>query len=305
LNQDYFTTENPFIKELEDHIGKRDAAVIRDFYGKPSFRGADTSLPHGTQLEHERIFKMEVDQLLQNNSSGHGDAGGAAQPAAETVEEKSSVLALRGATVVLPEDNDAGLDTESNRHPGEKTVDDSIPSVRSEEMDQENHRGPGGEALGLQRLTELFSPDGEDRLLVGEFASIVARIGREGREKVAWADHCACLPRYMATREEVEASVQKVEAFLRSLLRGSAAETISNGNGGGGWNGRPGVITVARSEEDGYVPAEMVTFVEHEVLSMLNRLYADGGNQRAGGEVESCGLEVCYEDGLEPTAVVD
>ncbi|CAN0551909.1 unnamed protein product, partial [Ectocarpus sp. 8 AP-2014] len=67
---------------------------------------------------------------------------------------------------------------------------------------------------------------------------------------------CACLPRHLATREEVKGSVRSVEVFLRA-----------------NWSGRPGVITVARSEEDGYVPASMVAFVEQEVLAMLFRLY--------------------------------
>lgn len=238
--------------------------------------------------------------MLQIGSSGHEDADGAAHPAAETADEKGCMIAARGARGVLLESNGDGLDAESNRHPGEKTVDESISLIRPEKMDHEDHQKPEKGTLGLQRLAELFSPDGDDRLLVGEFASIVGRIGRDGREKVAWTDHCACLPRYMATREEIEASVRKVEVFLRSLLLGSAAGATSNRGDGVGWNGRPGVITVARSEEDGYVPAEMVAFVEREVLSMLNRLYADGGNQGARGEMGSFGLEVCYDDGLEP-----
>lgn len=268
------------------------------------FRGAATSLPHGTQLEHERIFKTEVDRLLQAGSSEHEGAGRAAQPGAELADENESLNTSRGSTRALPESNNSsdGPDAESKRDPGENVVGDSIALIRSEEVDHEDHRVAGGEALGLQRLAELFCPDGDDRLLVGEFASIVGRIGREGREKVAWTDHCACLPRYLANREEIGASVRKVEAFLRSLLLGGAAVTSSN-IGGAGWRGQPGVITVARSEEDGYVPAEMLAFVEGEVLAMLNRLYGAGGYPRAGGKVGSCGLEVCYEDGLEPTAM--
>lgn len=268
--------------ELEEYIGKRDAAVVRDFYEKPTFRGAATPLPHATQLEHERTFKTEVDRLLRLTSPE--DVGEAAQDAEKSEQGKGSAIASHG-------EGPGAEDTQCVR----------VAPVRPEEVD---HEDSSGEGTPLQRLTELFDPDGEDRLLVGKFASIVGRIGREGREKVAWTDHCACLPRYSATRKEVEASVRVVEVFLRSLLVNGAAAITGAGDGAGGssssvWKGRPGVITVARSEEDGYVPAEMVAFVEREVLAMLNRLY--GGNQAVEGAVlGSDDLEVCYEEGLEP-----
>ena len=61
------------------------------------------------------------------------------------------------------------------------------------------------------------------------------------------------------------------------------------------------MITVARSEGDGYVPAEMVAFVERQVLAMLFRLY--GGDQAVEGVASGGGdLEVCYEEGLEPAS---
>ncbi|CAB1112806.1 unnamed protein product [Ectocarpus sp. CCAP 1310/34] len=300
--QDYFTTENPFILELEDHIGKRDAAVVRDFFEKPRFRGAATPLPHETQLEHERIFKTEVDRLL--GAAREDSANGAEQPSADTKGEAERAIAAGcPASKDLVEGSPGAA--RSRRFPGEVVVDGSTPVSEEVDTREEADGGGGGsgaseEIRGLRRLTELFDPDGEDRLLAGKFASVVGRIGREGRQKVAWADHCACLPRHLATREEVKSSVQSVEAFLRSLLEGGTAATnSSSSSSSANWSRRPGVITVARSEEDGYVPANMVAFVEQEVLAMLFRLYGGDGAEGVAG----CGggLEVCYEDGLEAT----
>lgn len=286
--------------ELEDYIGKEDAAVVRDFYEKPTFRGAGTSLPHATQLEHERIFKTEVDRLLRLTSPEREETSkGSDKPG----EGLGSVATSTGLTAGLEENGGGGLGAEDRQRQGGGIADGSIASIRSEEVDGEDSSSNGEGALRLQRLADLFDPDGEDRLLAGKFSSIVGRIGQEGREKVAWTDHCACLPRYLATRREVEASVRAVESFLRSLLVDAAAGTtggsggISSSSSSSVWKGRPGVITVARSEDDGYVPAEMVAFVEREVLAMLNRLY--GGNQAVEGVVlGSDGLEVCYDEGL-------
>lgn len=298
--QDYFTTENPFILELEDHIGKRDAAVVRDFYERPRFRGAATPLPHETQLEHERIFKTEVDRLL--GAAGEESANGAKRPAADAKGEAERAIAAGGpASKDLAEGSPGAA--RSRRFRGEGVVDGSTAVSEEADTREEADGGVGGSGAseevrgGLRRLTELFDPDGEDRLLAGKFAYVVGRIGREGRQKVAWADHCACLPRHLATREEVKGSVRSVEAFLRSLLAGGTASTSSSSSSAN-WSGRPGVITVARSEEDGYVPASMVAFVEQEVLAMLFRLYGGDGAEGVAG----CGggLEVCYEDGLEP-----
>lgn len=298
--QDYFTTENPFILELEDHIGKRDAAVVRDFYERPRFRGAATPLPHETQLEHERIFKTEVDRIL--GIAGEESANGAERPAANTKREAERAIAAGGpASKGLAGGPPGAL---SRRFPQEGVVGGSTTVSEEadtrEEVDGGDGIGASEEVCGLRRLTELFDPDGEDRLLAGKFASIIGRIGREGRQKVAWADHCACLPRHLATREEVKGSVRSVEAFLRSLLEGGTTATSSSSSSrSANCSGRPGVITVARSEEDGYVPASMVAFVEQEVLAMLFRLYGGDGT---GGVVGGCGggLEVCYDDGLEP-----
>lgn len=305
--QDYFTTENPFMAELEDSIGKDDAAVVRDFYEKPKFRGAATPLPHATQLEHERIFKTEVDRLLRQSvpSPENEDAGDAPQDAGKPEGEESAIFS-NGSTAVARNNGDDGLGDEDRRCSEGGIADGRMDHVRSEEeVDHEDSSEK--RALGLQRLAELFDSDGEDRLLVGKFASIVGRIGPEGREKVAWTDHCACLPRYLATRKEIEASVRAVEAFLSSLLVGEAATTAGGGGGSGSsggsssssvWRGPPGVITVARSEDDGYVPTEKVAFVEREVLAMLKRLY--GRNQAVEGVgLGDHGLEVCYEEGLE------
>ncbi|CAM9799038.1 unnamed protein product [Ectocarpus sp. 4 AP-2014] len=297
---DYFTTENPFILELEDHIGKRDAAVVRDFYERPRFRGAATPLPHETQLEHERVFKTEVDRLL--GAAGEESANWAERSAADTKGEAERAIATGGpASKDLAEGSPGAA--RSRRFPGEVVVGGSTPVPGEADTREEADGGEGGssaseEVHGLRRLTELFDPDGEDRLLAGKFASVVGRIGREGRQKVAWADHCACLPRHLATREEVKSSVRSVEAFLRSLLEGGTAATSSGSSSSANWSGRPGVITVARSEEDGYVPASMVAFVEQEVLAMLFRLYGGDGAEGVAG----CGggMEVCYEDGLEP-----
>lgn len=282
--------------ELENYIGKEDAAVVRDFYEKPTFRGAGTPLPHATQLEHERIFKTEVDRLLRSTSP---EKEKASKGTSDPVEGEESTVTSSGLAAVVEEKTDDGPGAEHRQCPGEVIDDGAIVSIPSEEVDEEDRTSSGEGMLGLQGLAELFDSDGEDRLLAGKFASIVGRIGREGREKVAWTDHCACLPRYLATHNEVKASVRAVETLLRSLLVDGAAATTSGDSSGTAWKGPPGVITVARSEDDGYVPTEMVAFVEREVLAMLNRLY--GGNQALGGVVlGGDDLEVCYEEGLEP-----
>lgn len=332
--------------ELEGHIGKEDAALVRDFYEKPRFRGAATSLPHSTQLDHERIFRTEVNRLLRTTSTTagkedvavggtEGDVGGAENPdAAPAADVRSgSAVAMGDSTAAAVSlGSDGGPRAESStRCPRENAANGMVASIGSEEEeagkeeDEADHREDtssssrtaDGVFCVLDRLEELFEPDGEDRRLPRRFASIVDRIGREGRETVAWTDHCACLPRYLATHQEVEASVRTVEAFLRSLLlKGATAatdgstSTSSNSSNNScsivGWNGRPGVITVARSEEDGYVPTEMVAFIEREVLAMLFRLYGDedgDNNPQEGGVVGGGSLEVCYEEGLEPIPV--
>eukprot|EP00752_Nemacystus_decipiens_P001807 g1745.t2 len=295
---DYFTTENPFLAELEDCIGKEDAGTVRDFYEKPTFRGAGTPLPHATQLEHERIFKAEVDRLLRSIPPQKEEA---AQGTGTRAGEEPA-LPSSGSAALHEEHGGDGPAAGDRQCPGRGIADALMSSTsRSQEVDEEDSNG-------LHRLAELFDPSGEDQLLAGKFAAIVGRIGREGREKVAWTDHCACLPRYLATRDEVEASVRTVEAFLQALLVDGAATTTDGGAGRGHsdnssssvWNGRPGVVTVARSEDDGYVPADMVAFVEREVLAMVNRLYGD--NQAVGGVEEGDGLEVCYEEGLQPAS---
>lgn len=328
FHQDFFTTENPFMAELEGHIGKEDAALVRDFYEKPRFRGAATSLPHSTQLEHERIFRTEVNRLLRLTSTTAGKedvaVGGAdkqeAEPATEETGSGSAVAMGDSTAAAVPCESDGGPRAGSKiRCSKQNVANGMVSSIGSKEAGEKEEdeandcedtssssRAADGVHCGLDRLEELFEPDGEDRRLPRRFASIVGRIGREGRETVAWTDHCACLPRYLATREEVEASVRTVEAFLRVLLlEGAAAPAGGSSNNCSivGWNGRPGVITLARSEDDGYVPTEMVAFIEREVLAMLFRLYGDedgGNNPQEGGVVGGGSLEVCYEEGLEP-----
>lgn len=322
--------------ELEGHIGKEDAALVRDFYEKPRFRGAATLLPHSVQLEHERIFKTEVNRLLQSTSTTtekkDSDVSGAKYGicGAENAEIKSAAeetgpgfaAAVKSSTTTavpsLSEDNGARAGITTNRG-GENVATGLLALIGSEADDEKEEEiedhvdGSSSRAAdgvwGLRRLEELFDPDGEDRRLPGQFASIIGRIGQKGREKVGWTDHCACLPRHLATHQEVKASVRTVEAFLRSLLLGGAAAAAGRSSSSSsivGWNGRPGVITVARSEDDGYVPTEMVAFIEREVLAMLFRLYGDGDgdkNEREGRVVGGGGLEVYYEEGLEQIPV--
>lgn len=322
--QDYFTTENPFMAELEGHIGKDDAALVRDFYEKPRFRGAATSLPHAEQMEHERIFRTEVDRLLCLGGAV-GEAaitGGTLQPSMGPTENgKGAAGDRRCLTALTWDDHDADADSSRDRRPGSESKgrpgEDSDSSVLvaasavSEEAGKKELNDDGawtaGEGdRGLRRLAGLFDPDWEDRSLPQRFASMIGRMGRKEREIVAWADHCSCLPRYLATREEVKHSVQRVETFLRSLLLGDGGGNVGSiRTTNAGWRGPPGVITAARSAGDGYVPKDVVAFVEREVLAMLFRLYGGGDGHEvvemdgvAGGSAG--GLEVFYEDGLEP-----
>lgn len=262
--QDYFTTENPFMAELELLVGKEDAALVRAFFERPLFRGASTELPHELQLEHERIFRSEVDRLLCVSTSA-------------TTEAAAPVVVTQATRVVT---DGLSNNTKSAEGVHGDCANDVKPRanipVRSTERVE-----------GLQRLRALFDEgSAEDRLLADRFASMVGRMGPKEREMVAWTDHCACLPRYLATQEEVHAAVQKAEGLIRSLMMRAASSGVREG-----WGGRPGVVTIARSEHDGYVPADMAAFVEGEVLAMLKRLF---DNEGSGG-----GLEVVYDEGLE------
>ncbi|CAM9163847.1 unnamed protein product [Scytosiphon promiscuus] len=312
---DYFTTENPFMAELEGHIGKEDAAVVRDFYEKPRFRGAATSLPHAEQVEHERIFRTEVDRLLRLGGAAEeaGDTGGSLQPSPGPIGDSEGVKRTGRDSIKLPsgdEDRrrDYTPDAESKDQPRERVyrkdrdVSSAVPAEGGErESSDEEARTAEERGRGLRRLTELYDPDQEDRFLPRKFASIIGRVGREERKMVAWADHCSCLPRHLATREEVKHSVGRVEAFLRSLLlggdRGTAGSSTTPSNVK--WGGPPGVITLARSAGDGYVPEDIVAFIEREVLGMLVRIYGSGDGHDTAGDGDGS-LKVFYEDGLEP-----
>lgn len=234
--QDYFTTQNPFMEELELRIGEDSAGLVRAFYERPLFRGSDTRLPHSEQLEHERIFREEVTALLRDTRGG----------------ETNDADATRGTEAA------------NGNHPNirESTTEKGVAAGR-----------------GLERLMGLFDKSTDDAHLPKEFASLISRLRPEEREMVAWVDHCACLPRHLTSRDEVSAAVLETERILRVAMQARGA-----------WNGAPGVVTIARSEGDGYVPADMVGFVEGQVLAMLRRLFDNGGER---------GLEVVYDDGLE------
>ena len=292
--QDYFTTENPFMEELERSIGEEDAALVRAFYERPRFRGAATPLPHDVQVEHERIFKSEVDKLLRLNpahveaesvadatESGGGAAG------CSTPRLHSSCGADSGNLSAERTADGSAMPIAPSIASEEKRDEEAIASEKKGEEEEEEEEGKcEGVAPEVKRLVDLFGPDEQDCLLPAKFVSMVGRMGLKAREMVAWTDHCACLPRHSSSREEVAASVRAAEDLLRSLV-GAA--------GGGDWCGRPGVVTVARSEGDGYVPTDMVAFVEGEVLAMLARLFGDGSERVVG----ATGLEVLYEEGVE------
>ena len=271
--QDYFTCENPFLLELESRLGKDDADLVRAFYQKPMFRGTATALPHDVQVEHERFFKSEVEQLLMPR------AGALPLPGElNTNVGRPSVIGDLDSS--FHDSVEMPLDTfvEKSALAVEKRTDGlAVTEVQRGVREEEND--DACKVRAVQRLEKLFSTDGDDRTLPGMFASMVSRMGPGERELVAWTDHCACLPRHLATREEVSASVRRAEELLR--LEIGITESRD-------WSGRPGVVTVARSAGDGYVPMDMVGFVEGEVLAMLKKLFGDGP-----------GLEVLYEEGME------
>lgn len=277
--QDYFTCENPFILELESRIGKVDADLVQTFFEKPLFRGPATTLPHDVQVEHERLFKSEVERLL--------DTGADVSPSPPEADKDVKNFARVGGLV--PSFRKFGEVTDQS------SIKSSTPGIENEavhsavvEVPKESREDEGGnERRGSRlQLLNLFSKDGDDHLLPVKFAALVGRMGPAERKLVAWVDHCVCLPRYLATREEVRESVLRAERLLRTEM--SMA-------GSGDWVGRPGVVTVARSSGDGYVPSDMVGFVEGEVLAMLERLFGDGADPAIGVG----GLEVLYEEGLE------
>lgn len=267
------------MEELERSIGEEDAALVRAFYERPRFRGAATSLPHDVQVEHERIFKSEVDKLLRLNPA-HVEA----ESVADATESEDGTVGCSTPRL----HSSCGAD--SGKLSGERIADGSaMPIATSRACEDKGGEEEGkfeGIAPGVERLVDLFGPDEQDCLLPAKFASMVGRMGPKERDMVAWTDHCACLPRHSSSREEVAASVRAAEDLLRSLV-GAA--------GGGDWCERPGVVTVARSEGDGYVPTDMVAFVEGEVLAMLARLFGDSSERVKG----ATGLEVLYEEGME------
>lgn len=286
LGQDYFTTENPFIEELEKHIGKENAALVHAFFERPLFRGSSTKLPHDVQVEHEFIFKTEVERLLAMEGGEHSTS----QVSDEKVVGVSRAFIAQSVIVPAVHGTHGG---------GSTTLTGSvIGSTRcgKEEAKTRDEREESGELPGLQRLMSVFSNTEENRLLVAKFAVMVGCMGPKERALIAWTDHCACLPRHLANREQVLASVKSVERLLRDV-------TEEKGGSKGDWRGRPGVVTVARSEGDGYVPSHMVGFVEGEVLTMLARLFdtVDGDAENGRTKGTACGgrFEVVYEEGLE------
>lgn len=274
--QDYFTCENPFILELESHIGKVNADLVRNFFEKPLFRGPATALPHDVQMEHERLFKSEVERLL--------DSGAGVSPSPPESNKDVKHFACVGGSIP-PLDKVPDQPSVKKSTPGTENEAVHPEAVGVPRESQEDEDGSERWGRRLQSLN-LFSKDGDDHLLPVKFAALVDRMGPAERKLVAWVDHCVCLPRYLATREEVRESVLRAERLLRTEM--SMA-------GSGDWVGRPGVVTVARSSGDGYVPSDMVGFVEGEVLAMLERLFGDGADPVIGVG----GLEVLYEEGLE------
>lgn len=273
------------MEELERSIGKEDAALVRTFYERPRFRGAATTLPHDVQVEQERIFKSEVDRLLRLNPA-HVEAEPAAAVTAANCEDAGRASPRRHTNPSVGRcDSSTERNVADSATPMAATI---APEEKGGEGGEEKNGGEncGGIALGVKRLVDLFGPGEQDRLLPVKFASMMYRMGPKERDMVAWTDHCACLPRHTATREEVTASVRAAEDLLRSLI---------GAGGSGDWRGRPGVVTVARSEGDGYVPKEMVAFVEGEVLAMLERLFGNGDERVEG----ATGLEVLYDEGVE------
>lgn len=240
--------------ELESLIGKDRAALVCAFYEKPLFRGAGTKLSHKTQLEHERIFRQEVARLLGTTSTDGTMCG---HTSMKSVHKEISNS--RGHTMAGSENSAPVSPPASGR-------------VEKREI------GVSSGIRGIEYLTALFDQDLEsDRSLAERFATMLADMEPEQRSVIAWADHCTCLPRHLATVEEISAAVSKAEELLGSVM-GKGLE--------GGWGGRPGVVTVARSEEDGYVPATDAAFVERQVLAMLERVFGDE-------------LEVLYDEGIE------
>lgn len=290
--QDFFTTENPFTAELESSIGTANTSLVRAFYERPLFRGAGTTLPHETQLEHERIFQEEVTRLLGvvNVSSRQVDniqSGGRATAEAEMVNGREMG---DGSEMVDAESSDSSESTGDAPNIGRcstvsATTHTSTGLLSTVDGDFVKDAIKGDRArmpLGSERLKPLFDQDSEsDRVLPERFAAMLSVMAQKERDIIAWVDHCACLPRHLATREEVSSTVSRVEDLLRSVMISERGEE---------WEGRPGVITVARSDDDGYVPADIAAFVENQVLAMLSRLF---GGQKGGG------LKVLYDEGLQ------
>lgn len=247
--------------ELEALIGKDHASLVRAFYERPLFRGADTKLPHETQLEHERIFTQEVARLF--DKAGIEEAKTDQTGAIESVQDDASSSQRQTAV----ESNLSTVSECAAAGKSGKKGTDADTSIRE-----------------LERLSTLYDQDSEsDRSLAEQFADLVTNAGSKERDLIAWANHCSCLPRHSATLDEIADAVSRVEELLRSILRNRGA--------GGNWevSGRPGVVTVARSGDDGYVPANDAAFVERQVLAMLQRLFGD----------ELGGLEIVYDEGLE------
>ncbi|EER04629.1 hypothetical protein Pmar_PMAR019663 [Perkinsus marinus ATCC 50983] len=69
---------------------------------------------------------------------------------------------------------------------------------------------------------------------------------------------CPTLPAHKSTREEIVHAIAEIEDVLSSSYKY-----------------RPGLVIVARSDEDGFTPPQEVDGIQQRVLDMLHRLYGD------------------------------
>ncbi|EER17606.1 hypothetical protein Pmar_PMAR023523 [Perkinsus marinus ATCC 50983] len=69
---------------------------------------------------------------------------------------------------------------------------------------------------------------------------------------------CPTLPAHKSTREEIVHAIAEIEDVLSSSYKY-----------------RPGLVIIARSDEDGFTPPQEVDGIQQRVLDMLHRLYGD------------------------------
>lgn len=115
-------------------------------------------------------------------------------------------------------------------------------------------------ALVTTVLLPLYGQDrvDESERLLASFFETLARLDEEARALVWWAGPNMDLPHHLSSHDEIE---RMVAALAEFLIASGCRETP------------PGLVTVAMSTSDEYLPPHQLAFVQSQVLSMLTDVF--------------------------------